>query len=157
MADEPRQFASVEEVMFDPTPAMRAAKTAFWVKYDEAPMLDIDQVNPTMAASLSGCRTVANWWKRPGFEDWFKNKSEWKQRIEYLALLSLEVAEEILTDKRAPAAAKVNLIKALNELANKMPAKSKEIKLLDQQIADMDETKLNQFIEKNTKRLKAAE
>lgn len=147
----------VEEVLFTPSPAMRAAKAQFWVRYDEMPMMDIDQINPTMAAQLSGCQTVASWWKRPGFEAFFKNKSEWKQRIEYLALLSLEIAEEILNDDRAPAAAKVNLIKALNELANKMPAKSKEIKLLDQQIADMDEAKLNSYIDKQTKRLKAAD
>lgn len=149
MADEPRQFAAVEELIFAPSAAQRAAKTAFWVRYEELPLADIKDVNPTMAAQLSGCRTVATWWKKPGFEDWFLNKFEWKQRVEYLALLSLEIAEDILNDDRAPAAAKVNLIKVLNELANKMPAKSKEVKLIDESISKMNKEQLNEFISKS--------
>lgn len=157
MTTEPRTFAPVEELVFEPSAAQRAAKTAFWVRYEEMPLADITDINVTMAMQLSGNRSVGNWWKRPGFEDWFLNKQEWKQRIEYLAMLSLEVAEDILNDDRAPAAAKVNLIKALNELANKMPAKSKEVKLIDEGISNMNKEQLREFIEKGTKLIAAKE
>lgn len=147
--DEPRAFAAIEEVLFQPSAAQRAAKCKFWVRYDEMPLADISNVNVTMAMELSGNRTLATWWKKPGFQDWFLDKKEWAARIEYLALLSLEVAEDILNDDHAPAAAKVNLIKAINELANKMPAKSKEIKLIDEQIANMNKQQLDEYINKS--------
>jgi len=145
----------VELVEFSPSPAMRQAKAKFWVRYNEMPLADESTINSTLAQQLSGNTTVGKWWKQPGFKEWFTNSKEWVQRIEYLALLSLDAAEEVLLDPQAPAAAKVNLIKAINELANKLPSKSKEIKFIDGAVADMDEKQLSEFIKRNTKLLKA--
>lgn len=145
-----------ELVPFEPTPSMRMAKAAFWAKYAEMPMADDKSITQTMAIQLSNNTTISRWWKKPGFEAWFKNKSEWDQRIQYLAVLSLETAEELLTNPRVPAAAKVSLIKTINELANKAPAKSKEIKLVDEGVGKMTKEQLDAFIVEQTKKLSLA-
>ena len=142
--------AVVLQAMFVPTDTMRRAKSAFWIKFAQSPMADEANITQSMAVRLSGSSSVAEWWKMVGFRDWFTNKMEWATEIESLAHLALRVARDILNDPEAPATAKVNLIGKIGELANKIPAKTKEIKYVDKTIGDMNEDQLAEYIAKNT-------
>lgn len=139
----------VELAEFVPTDAMRMAKAAFWSRCEELPMVDPDKVTLAQAINLTNNTTLSKWWKIPGFQDYFTNRNEWKTRIEYLANLSLEVAEDILRDPKAPAAARVAMIRTLNEFANKLPQRAKETKVLDAHVSKMSEQELVEFVRKN--------
>lgn len=113
------------EPFFEPSVAQRRAKANFWTAWQDDPTLDPELMTADTAARLSGNRTVRRWWGEPGFKPWFMNKDEQRQRLEYLFELSMDAAEDILTNADPKAqGARVQLIKHMSELANKMPSKS---------------------------------
>ena len=140
---------ATEIAEFEPTPAMSKAKSTFW---SNASHLDKDAVvNFTLAMQLCGTATLKNWWSLPGFQEWFSGRNEWNNRVQYLAMCGLDVAEQLLHDRRTTPASKVQLIKLFAELADKVPSKAKEIRYVDAGIANMDAKQLDDYISKNTK------
>lgn len=138
------------EIVFAPDAAQRQAKAAFWVSLREAPLADPDSITLALALDVVRDTRLNKWWRIPGFKEWFANNDEWRQRIEYLTALALDSAEDILLDPNPKSAgAKVRLIEVLARLANKEPARAKEVKYLDKAVQDMDVNQLEAFLEKN--------
>jgi hypothetical protein len=137
------------ELIYLPTPPQRKVKAAFWAVYNENPIMGVDKINLATVQQITGSAVVSKWWAKDGFKEWFLNKDETRQRLEYLFNLSLDTAEEILIDPEANTNAKVQMIKLLAELTNKMPQKWKQEKFLDENIQKMDKRQLEGFLKKH--------
>lgn len=146
------------ELSFLPVPAHRIVKSAFWASLAENPIIDPlhDKITLALALRITGDARLNRWWSLPGFQEWFSNKDEFRQRVEYLANLALDVAEEILLDRDAHPNARVNMTKLVIEAANKLPARTSakdDSKYLDAKVATMSREQLEEFIKKQTKAL----
>jgi len=136
---------------FVPTDGQRRLKTAFWATYEG------DKQNVSMAAVLAETdnSSITNWWSKPGFQSWFKNRDEGRQRLEYLFFKALDCLEDILKDTDPKtASARVNAVKAIAELANKIPSKYQTDKLADADINKMNRQQLESYLKKNKHILK---
>jgi hypothetical protein len=140
----PEEYAA-ELDGFEPTDAMRRAKTSFW---NSVPSKDV-KITLTAAIAHSGSTSLRNWWGKPGFVEWFTGQNEWRNRVECLAMRGLDIAEQLLMDRRTTPASKVQLIKLFAELADKMPSRQKEVRYIDAQVADMTPEQLETFIASN--------
>jgi ABC-type branched-subunit amino acid transport system ATPase component len=96
---------------------------------------------------------ISRWWSLPGFKEWFRNADEFRQRLEYLANLSLDALEYVLVDPKAQSSAKVNAAKLLMEVARKMPSKVAQERFLDEAIAGMSAKQLEEFVQKKSQQL----
>lgn len=143
----------IESVVFTPSPIQRKAKAAFWYKWNEHPFGDPADITAHTASDYAGYSQVREWWADSRFKEWFLNRDEFRQRVEYLANLALDTAEEILLDPDASAGARVSMVKLAAELASKMPQKGFREMLLDESIQKMNKEELEKFILDNTKRL----
>lgn len=143
-----------DSIIFNPTPNMRKAKAKFYSRTDGV----IGTPNNSSAAMVSKLidePAVIKWWGTPGFREWFFNSEESKERLEYLFMLALDTAENVLLDPDANASAKVQMIKVLSSLAGK-DRKDNE-KLLDERIQKMDAAQLREYIKIQAPKLLEAE
>ena len=85
---------------------------------DSRPSISLDE-----AYQLTGNAKLKTWWGLPGFVRWFSNREEYRQRLDYLAMLALDTAEEILCDREAHPSARTAMAKLVIEAAGKMPPK----------------------------------
>ena len=144
---------ALSELTFLPSPEHRKIKSAFWAVADETQLVDPSQeVELSTALRFTADNRLQRWWALPGFREWFANREEFRQRVEYLANLALDTAEEILLDKKANAAARANMVKLMVEVANKMPPRqiSKEL-YIDEKIQKMDRVQLEEYVKRNVK------
>jgi hypothetical protein len=143
--------AVVEELIFTPTLLQKRLKAEFWVAYNDNPLVSLDQISLLEANTYVRTRKLNNWWSIPGFRDWFLNRSEYRERLEFLFNLSMDAIEEILlsTDPKVQSA-RVNAIKIIAELGNKYPrgVNKGEGQYLDSAIASMDKAQLEVFLQK---------
>jgi hypothetical protein len=141
-----------ESIEFIPTDSMRKAKAAFWSSHSDNPTLqvspDLNDENKATLASQAGM--PKSWWKDTKFIDWFNNREEFKQRLDYLAQLALDSAEEILKSRDAAPQAKVAMAKLVLEANGKANG---EEKFMDARIAEMDKAELEKFIMSQMKHL----
>lgn len=119
-----------DEILFKPSRRERELKAKFWYLVGNDPFLD----PKVLTSSANSVRTFlgANLpnWDTPGFQDWFLNREEYRVRIEYLFGLSLDAMEEILVNNDPKVqGARVQLIRALAELAGKVPHKQANIQI----------------------------
>jgi hypothetical protein len=129
---------------YKPTAKLRQIKAEFWSKYPEEGLEvhpDINSDLNTLPAPLR--RVPPKCWLDPQFVEWFNNRDEFKQRLEYLSHLALDTAEEILRNDEAPPAARVQMAKLVLEASGKTRA---DEKYLDQKIADMSREELEKYI-----------
>ena len=101
---------------FRPTEAQRKAKAALLASLADPAntILDTRSINLATALKLTGVTTVRSWWDQPGFQAWFLNKEETKQKIKYLTDKALESVSQILDDPDPRASsAKVSILKTL--------------------------------------------
>lgn len=139
----------LQDLTFLPGPEQRKVKSAFWTIQADSPMVP-GSVSLDSALIITSDNRLRKWWTIPGFSDWFANKEEFRQRIEYLAHLALDTAEDILLDPKANANARVSMAKLVIEAANRMPQKySKEI-YLDEKIGTMGKRELEEYIKRAT-------
>jgi hypothetical protein len=143
--------ARTGEIVFLPTPNQRAIKARFWKRLDH---LAPKEITKALAVQIAG-PGISRWWDSPGFREWFSNKEEAAERLEYLYMLALDTAEELLLNPDAQASAKVNLIKILAQLAGKEP--QKEVKFADEAIGKMSREQLEAYIRTNAPKLLKAE
>lgn len=144
---------AADELTYIPTPEQRKAKSAFWTRFHENPLCEPADISLSLALQLAGDGRLSRWWSDPGFSEWFRNADEFRQRLEYLANLSLDTLEYVLVDPKAQSSAKVNAAKLLMEAARKMPSKGAVEKYLDEKIAEMDRKQLEEYISKKTRLL----
>lgn len=140
-----------EDLLFMPNPAHRRAKCQFWARYG-----GLGKVNPSQAQVLEITKEpgIAKWWSLPGFKEWFFNQDEARERLEYLYMLALDSAEELLLNPNSNDNAKVQAIKVIANLAGKEPSKNESY--IDAEIQRMDSAKLKAYIEKHTRQLEPA-
>lgn len=142
---------ATSELTYLPTPEQRKAKSGFWAKWQENPLCDPADISLALALRFGGDTRLSRWWGQEGFADWFRNADEFRQRIEYLANLSLDSLEFVLVDPKAQSSAKVNAAKLLMELARKMPSRAAVEKYMDEKIAEMDKKQLEEYISKRAR------
>jgi hypothetical protein len=138
--------AASQEVVFAPTPEMRRAKAAFWASLEGTPAGDLaEHMTLAAASSLGADKKLSRWWAIPGFSDWWQNREEFKQRLEYLAQLALDSLEGVLADPDANATARVNSAKLVLEAANKMPKRAAE-EDISSRLAAMSRNELEEYV-----------
>jgi len=135
---------AIDEIVFEPNDRQRAAKASFWEVYVGG---GAQKITKSLALQLTNNHGITRWWGIPGFEEWFCNKDEFRQRVAYLANIALDAIEEILLDPNANPNARQNAAKLMIEVANKMPNKNAKEKFLDAQIQEMGKRELDAFIE----------
>lgn len=147
--------------IFSPLPEQRKAKATFWSYFAtdiDAPLPD--EISVEQAVKFSLDVRVEAWWNSRDFRNWFINRDEFRQRLEYLTHLALDAAEEILGSKTASPQAKVNMAKLVIEAANKMPSRQSGKSgnsegAIDEKLAGMDKLQLEDYISKQLKQLTA--
>lgn len=91
-------FDAVSELVYVPTPEQRRVKAAFWRRFSESPVAIPGRVDLGSAQVLLNDSRLDRWWKEPGFADWFRNASDFRERLDYLADLALNKYESMITD-----------------------------------------------------------
>lgn len=138
-----------QDLVFLPNPAHRRAKSKFWARYGD---LDTGgEVSLASALQLTREPQLKKWWHLPGFKDWFLNKDEAKERLEYLWFLGMDALESIFLDPESNHNARVNAFKIIAQLAGKEP--SKEEKYADAEIQKMDKKRLKAYIMQHAPKL----
>lgn len=132
--------------VFIPSPLQRACKAKYWKRLD----FDTD-INVTLAAAiqLTNYKELNHWWKQDGFKEWFSNKDEAAERIEYLYMLWMDKAESLLLDP----AANHNAIVQLGKIIAQLSGKSGQETFSDDFINKMSKGQLQAFINKVAPRL----
>lgn len=148
-ASEVGALAEAVGAMFSPTADQRKVKARFWTLMQSAPFgTRPDKMGPEEIVRKTRTPALSNWWKTPGFKEWFLNNTEHQERLEYLFDLALSAAEDILrNDDPKAQSARVNMVKTVAELARKMPSKQQTV-VLDREVANMSEDQLREFIAK---------
>lgn len=135
-----------DKVIFTPTPRQRQVKAKFWTRFQPGPFSSPDALTAVAVMEVTGESSLKEWWPKPGFREWFLNREEAREKLEYLFMKALSTAEDIMDDPQAHANAKVQMIKVIAELANKFPSKNLE-RYADDDINRMDEKQLKRYLE----------
>jgi hypothetical protein len=139
-----------EELTYIPSIDQRRLKSAFWARVGE------DVQGPLSLEEISqyvSDRRLSQWWHLSGFREWFLNKSEFRDRIEDLAYKMLDVLEEVATNPKQNGSSRIAAAKLVFEIAEKMPSRQQEARVLDVEIGKMSKHELEQFVSKNSKLL----
>jgi uncharacterized protein (DUF924 family) len=138
-----------QDLFFRPSDSHRKLKSRFWIAFSDSPLQGAKAITPTMVARITGDHRVIKWWSMPGFKEWFTNADENRERLEFLFSLALDAAENILRNEDPKAqGARVNVIKAIAELANKLPERRVTPIYADEQIQKMDKNQLEEYLKR---------
>lgn len=137
------------DITFRPSVEQKRAKAAFWARVESQAALGEEHVSLARAMQVLGDARLERWWKTDGFAEWFGNKHETAQRLEYLVDLGISAMETLLlsTDPKM-ASAQVNAFKALLEARGKMLGKNQQVRFLDAALEKMSERELDKLIGK---------
>lgn len=137
-----------DAVIYTPNATAKKLKAKFWARYNPG-LLGIPDVIPVSEiAEVTKDGRVDKLWLQPGFQDWFLNKDENRERLEYLFTLAMDAAEDMLTNPDIQPSARVNAIKVVAELANKFPSRYQQERFTDDEINKMSELQLKAWLEK---------
>lgn len=141
----------IEELSYKPMPRDRELKAKFWVRAESDP-LGITDVSQTRANVERLCQAKVINWEQPGFQDWFFNKDEYRQKLEYSVALALDALNDVLvnTDPKVQGA-RVQAIKVAMDLAGRSQQKSPSIQInqqVGQQIQSMNRAELEAYVQK---------
>jgi hypothetical protein len=149
---------AVDILVYSPSDEEMQAKAAFWGKAHQNPQINPDNITLATVDSILADSRLKRWWGRPGFKEWFTNKDEWVQKLEYAIQVGVDRMIQLFSESDPKlASAQVRAFEVLARLANREPARVKEVKLLDRDIQDMDQKTLNEYIERNLKLLGKSE
>lgn len=161
LSDISRVLVKMEQVkdinVFSPAVEHRRAKSTFWSYFATSDELPPEDISLSIALKYSADRRVSQWWDLPGFQDWFSNKDEFRQRMEYLSNLALDRLEAILVDSKGQAASQVAAAKLIMEVSRKMPSKASEEQFVDEKIHLMDKKQLEEYISRGMRLLPSPE
>lgn len=140
------------DLIFVPTPILQQYKMVFWTRYNPGPLGANTPVDAKLIARVLNLpvASVHNWCRAPGFLSWFSNSEESKEKINYLFLRALDSAEEILSDPKANANAKVGLIKLLAEMTGHIQVrggKNQDQEFSDAKVSRMSEAELKAWLQ----------
>lgn len=141
------------EGQFLPTNPQKRAKSAFWTHFSTAGEGSLTPT-PSLATALrfGQDNRIQAWWDQAGFQDWFWNRDEFRQRMEYLANLAVDELEEILLSKQVATSDKLNAIKMVMQVSQKTtPVRAEES--LPDLIGKMNRVQLEEYIRSGLKLL----
>lgn len=145
-------MAEQQDITFHPSTQQMRVKAMFWSRFKEVPGHEATPVNLALIAQYTGDSRVHNWWALPGFKEWITESDTWKIDLELLLMEIPYALREILHNEGTKSMGpKVNAAKLIVEAANRMPAKVKEVKLLDRDVGKMDQAQLKAIIRKGLK------
>lgn len=110
-------------------------------------MADSRNVSLAQALEVTQAPQLRKWWAEDGFQDWFLNREEAKERLQYLFQKGLDAAENILDNPEANANAKANILKLLAEMTGHLTKKPVD-RFADEQVNKMSEEQLKAYLEK---------
>jgi hypothetical protein len=141
--------SAVDEISFSPGAEHKQVKAAYWAKMTDDPTaLSRESVTLNRAIQVTGCTKLRRWWSQPGFQEWFSNGEEWKQKLLYIIDVGLDALLEVFADPNPKtAAAKVRAFEVACRLAGREPARAKEVRFVDKAINDMSPAQLQSFLE----------
>ncbi len=141
------------ELTYIPSGEQRKSKSAFWARFNDNPLCEPQDITLAIALQFCNDERLTKWWPQDGFKEWFRNRDEFRQRVEYLVHQALDSLEYVLVDPKAQASAKVNAAKLLMEVARKMPQKNQAEQFLDEKISSMSRKELEEYIKSRTPKL----
>jgi hypothetical protein len=139
------------DTIYKPNRRDRELKAAFWNAMANDPFARADDFKDRATTERYLGKALANW-NSDGFCEWFFNKDEHKHKIEYLFGIALDAAEEILLNNDPKVqGARVQLIRALSELAGKVPHKQAQVLIqnntaISGAIDNMSREQLEQYV-----------
>lgn len=144
----------IEQVEFKPSETQRKTKAKLAGVLANNPIYNQDDLTPDMIAKITGDRRIYKWVKEdPQALEYFRNKNEFRQRLEHLIEKALDRAESILdNDSERALGPQVNMMKILFELGNRFPSRAKETRYLDDEVNRMSEEQLVKYIERHMKK-----
>lgn len=150
----------IEELSYKPLPRDRELKAKFWVRASSDP-IGLSDLAMTRNNAERLCQAKLGSWDLPGFQDWFFNKDEFRQKLEYSVAIALDALNDVLlnTDPKVQGA-RVQAIKVAMDLAGKTQGKQTNIQVnnqIGQQIQQMDKKQLEAYIAKSAGLLPAPE
>lgn len=150
--------ATTDVSIFQPLPEQRRAKSNFWTHFSGGEATTLPP-NPSLALALQygADRRIQQWWPLPGFQDWFLNRDEFRQRMEYLSNLALDELEALLTAKSSMNSDKLSAIKLIMQVGQKIPTgKSEGGDMIDAMISKMSKAQLEEYIQSSLRLLPSA-
>jgi hypothetical protein len=139
---------AIQAFEFVPDRAQQRVKAKIMGILADNPIYAMSEITYDIAYQLSQDRRLRKWWDIPGFSQWMQNKSEFKQRLEDLVQLSLDTAEDIISNEAMPPAARVNMIKLVWEAAAKFPQKVANPNKDSQAAQHMSQEQLDEMMRK---------
>ena len=137
---------------FQPTDLHKRAKYAFWAHFFSTGELPPGNIELATASRLSGFQDeLLEWWDLPGFQEWFGNGEEFRQKVEYLATAALDVLQELLLDSNAKTTDRLQAAKMSLEVASKFPKQAAKEAYVDDKIAEMSKKELESYISQKLK------
>ena len=138
---------ATDVVSFSPTEPQRRAKSNFWSFFASGEALPPTSVDLATAVKYAGDKRVSEWWALEGFADWFSNKDEFRQRVEFLADLALDELYHLIRDPETQATAKVAAIRMIMDVGKKVSQKaSTEETVVGEKITKMNKEELEAYI-----------
>jgi hypothetical protein len=135
--------------LYRPTPLERRAKSAFWTKTLENPLLSTEDLSGRKLVQITGIPAIQHSWGKPGFREWFTNQGEYRERLHYLFDLALDAAESVLlSEDPKTQSARVNMIRVVAELANKFPSRYEKDTIETQAVAKLSKTELELYLKR---------
>jgi hypothetical protein len=147
-------LAKSNDVMeFSPSEAHRRAKSNFWSYFAAGESLPPTSVDVLLATKYAGDRRVSEWWYLDGFQAWFSNKDEFRQRVEFLADLALDELYLLIKSPNTAAPAKVAAIRMIMDVGQKLAAKGPKEETAENKIGRMSKEELESFIRAGVSKL----
>jgi hypothetical protein len=151
-----KMTAITDELVFVPQRIDQKMKASFWIKWNQGPVKSQENISAAAVAQVLGNTVINKRWHIPGFKEWFLNKDEYRQRIEYIGMRALDVMSDILEDETVKPDVRLKAAKTVLELGGKFITKKPEVIVLDKDINSMNQEQLDEFIKANTAALEAS-
>lgn len=138
---------ALDELSFQPAPLHQQMKAQFWSRYVPNPFESRENISLASVQEVVSDARLRRYWHVPGFKEWFINQDEGKERLEYLWMVGLDTAEQILRDPAVNAGAKTNMLKLLAEVTGRLVRGSnKDEKFSDAAVNSMSKDELEKWL-----------
>lgn len=146
---DPLVKAGFDEFIYRPKQKHRLAKARLMTAIQSQPLLRIEELSCGKIEQIVGMN-LRNEWNKPGFREWLLNRSEYEEKLEMLFSMALDAAQEILlnTDPKAQSA-RVQMIKTVAELANKMPSRWAQKDPIKDTLDSLDKNEIEDLLQKH--------
>ena len=143
--------------MFKPTQAMAKAKSKMHRAADKNPLIGkVSTLSINKLEQISGVKNLDTWIAKDGFKEWFFDTNNIEDLMEANMELGMERVTEILSlpidNKDGVKAGEIlKAVEMLLKYTGREPKKQSVVEYQDTVVSNMDETKLDKYIEKQMK------